>query len=739
MLPAKLRSGQKFIPAVSAKINQIIDYLKTQRLVSDNKTIKINQLVSGVALSAVVNPPGSPGGSGGSQLNHPFKLYFGTYSQGEQNEEEQTSQKVLHIQTGYLQMNGDDECRIAISYEEQNELTPYLELPDEEGQYIVTLMCWYDPQNEDSQMGWVTRVVFLTQDITVTDVISSCGFFYIMLGNILVQQNEDNELTYQITKQLVFSDFAVFDGNIKYPFKARFMMEDNEYPDDGDIIDQPIKPSYLVINPGKVYINGEYCAVNMQYHQLGDNPFEKYYLLQINTFTNTATIAIARLQDYVYTEDQIIYNIPLCRLIIDSNSIYGIIQYIDNNFCFTLNDRKVFLNQDDEIPKYLEQKYIIPTEDDENLTPQQQSFYSAFPNNSYLKAIRYSETSTFSLNSLSSGSSVEEIELTGYYDQLYWNYQGIPSYNSDSSSSVNLQTIYNERNSLKWYDYGRLRVNADDPNPDYLNTKFVNGQWIFKKVTNNYTLKVWTKALKKGQYIKLTDGLDNDDEEKPTVTIDWDYKGINGWSSSSATSNLQTIVNNSGSLKWDGYGKIRVDDNDTNPGFLNSKFVNGQWIFKKVENNTLKVWTNKAKQGYNIRLTNQGVGTETPEYKIDGYKTTLTATNGLKKDETKTNENFTIVYDIEVDYPNFALSVDSSIAGLLSLEKTTGGIKIKSALQGSGILVVSNGSISVLPAGSGNVVLGCSNGTFTWIPYADCDLACQSISSNSNSASSVGV
>ena len=76
MLPSKLRSGQKFITAVPSKINEIIDYLKTQRLVSDNKTIRVNQLTSGVALSAMINPPGSPGGTP-SNFDHPFKMSIG--------------------------------------------------------------------------------------------------------------------------------------------------------------------------------------------------------------------------------------------------------------------------------------------------------------------------------------------------------------------------------------------------------------------------------------------------------------------------------------------------------------------------------------------------------------------------------------------------------------------------------------------------------------------------------------
>jgi len=76
------------------------------------------------------------------------------------------------------------------------------------------------------------------------------------------------------------------------------------------------------------------------------------------------------------------------------------------------------------------------------------------------------------------------------------------------------------------------------------------------------------------------------------------------------------------------------------------------------------------------------------------------------------------------------LEIDSSISSLLALEKSAGGIKIKSALQGSGLMAVSGGNITLIPAPSnGNAVLACSNGVFSWLPYADCDSACSSASS----------
>ena len=82
-LPSKLQSGMNFKTSTVQAVNQIIDYLKTQRLVSDNKTIRLNQLTSGIAISTIQNPTAK--GSGGEAFDHPFKLKIVTDENGKQN------------------------------------------------------------------------------------------------------------------------------------------------------------------------------------------------------------------------------------------------------------------------------------------------------------------------------------------------------------------------------------------------------------------------------------------------------------------------------------------------------------------------------------------------------------------------------------------------------------------------------------------------------------------------------
>lgn len=621
MLPSKLRSGQKFMTAVPSKINQIIDYLKTQRLVSDNKTIRVNQLTSGVALSAMINPPGSPGGTP-SNFDHPFKMSIGV--------DETTEQQVLRIKRGRIALNGDDQSRIYVCFQPNEDgFDEYVPLPDEEGTFQVCLLIFYDENTQSpNQDFWEIRIVYVQTGSNTHNWVNSCGMFQIYLGNIEVTENEDNELSYRITKQNITSGFSVYDGFIQTHFKAWFKCD--TYPDNGDILDDDLLPDYIIINAGNVMLNGRYLNSTQSWFQLPQSleNVDRIYCVQVNTVANLVGFRVFSSNEIVFTEDNITYNIPICRLVTDGASAVGVQQFIIGDFCFALDDKKVLLNSTDQIPGFLEDKIKIPTTDFTSLDGQQQSFYSAYPNNSYIKAIRFSDSSNFSMNSMSSS------ELSTYWDQVYWNYKGIPNWSGDSSSSSNFQTIMNDNNSLKWFEYGKIRVNQSDTSPDYLDTKFVPGQFIFKAVSEDFKLKVWTRGIKQGYNQRMTEGKLDDDDQKPYT-------------------------------------------------------------------------------------------------QIDGYKTTLTALHGLKCSDTKTNENFTIQYTVEIDYPNFALEIDNSIASLLDIEKSAGGIKIKSALQGSGLMAVSGGNISIIPApSSGNVVLGCSNGSFSWIPYADCDTACSSASAN---------
>lgn len=62
-LPNKLQHGDNWKSASVNAINQIIDYLKSQRIVVDNKTISATQGVNGITLTAKPQTSAKPGGS----------------------------------------------------------------------------------------------------------------------------------------------------------------------------------------------------------------------------------------------------------------------------------------------------------------------------------------------------------------------------------------------------------------------------------------------------------------------------------------------------------------------------------------------------------------------------------------------------------------------------------------------------------------------------------------------------
>lgn len=67
-LPNKIKSGDTFRSSVVNTINNIIDYLSSQRIKGDGKTLKINQYANGITLSAIVNNDKSQKASGNTTI-----------------------------------------------------------------------------------------------------------------------------------------------------------------------------------------------------------------------------------------------------------------------------------------------------------------------------------------------------------------------------------------------------------------------------------------------------------------------------------------------------------------------------------------------------------------------------------------------------------------------------------------------------------------------------------------------
>ena len=750
MLPSKLRSGQPFKASAVAKINEIIDYLKSQRLVSDNKTIKINQLSAGISISAIQNASVTQGATV-SSFRHPFQLYLGT---------DENENQVLHIRRGRIALNGDDESRIYVCFEQNEDgFDESVPLPDTEGIYEVNLSVFYDENTQSANQDfWEIRIVYKEAGSQTNDWVNSCGFFQIYLGEITVTENEDNSLSYAITKQLITGGFSVFDGNITQSFKAYFSLEN--YPDDGDILDDDLLPDSITVNPGKVYLGDSVFPLPKTVFQLDLQSNDRYYILKINSRANTVELGSVEVNSYQYTTDKITFNIPICRVIQNGASRVGIQQYIDCDFVFSIDDKKVLLNRYDEVAGYLQEKIKYPVKSYSSLTPDESSIYTS--NHQYMKGITKVEIVSATI---SGGSNT--ITMSNYSDELFWDYASIANFNASSgtASNANIQQLNNIDGELKWDNAYMVRVTDADNDPDFLDAKIQPGQFIYKAVdSSGNKLKIWTRGILAGYNIHCSAGYLNDDPQQPYTRIDG-HKAVvvagsgididvtttdSGYTKTyqvkfdhDVLANLIVSSDDSIDVTWSSTnhqynlkdkGKIRVNANDT-MGYLPSKLdsdndsitINPSSSYVSLEINP--DYFQSELDSISIIERNDylalDINTDFFQSSDDSIEISY---NGDYLDFTATGKVRCTMFD-DLDYLNTKINVDSSIASLIRLIKNAGEIKIANALQGTGLIAISNGNITVLPAPAGNAVLACSNGVFTWLPYADCDFACQGSSS----------
>ena len=420
MIPNKLQRGQQFKPSVVDKINQIIDYLKTQRIIGDNKTIKVNQLTNSIALTALSN--GTRKGGGSSQIDHPFKLKIKTQEDGTQ---------VLTIQQGRIWIDGDGGERCYYVYDENEDGSPtYLPLPKEDGSYHVNGYICYDQSNTtESNVSWSYGCVYAKVGITTAEFTNSCGFTNFVIGNIKVETDKEDQSKkiYTIEDQYVFSSPDIYDGGIGHDFKARWQM--TSYPQDGAVVESLIA-NKLIINGGYFYADGiEYYIEDFE--QTVNNLDDSIYCIEYIIDTSV-TIKKVNIDEYLYYDEQkATYLIPICY-VYNGYSAGIIQQFIENSIIFNIKG-KVLLNQLDKTPsQYLNSKIAYETKDRETLQDDQKKFYPE-GSNKYIVGI------TEDLN------KDDDEALPNLVDNLYWDWTAISKFDKEKT-----QVITNDKGTLKW-------------------------------------------------------------------------------------------------------------------------------------------------------------------------------------------------------------------------------------------------------------------------------------------------
>lgn len=470
-IPPKLLSGQNFKQATVRTVNNIIDYLKTQRLVSDGKTIKINQLCSGIALS-VPSQGASRGGGGGVQQDFPFKLYTSI---------DQNNNPVICMQEGRILVQSTQSQPIAYRYETvpqggggSTPISAYIPVDwssAQDGNYLIIGVLQAVIQS--GQLHLQRCCLVTGGSINVQDIPCCEGYFTFYIGTVkktTVQSESSSsssssgspaQYTLDVVNNRITSDLIV-DGWMQIrPFNVFATINHGQ----ANVIKTAYTDWYVVsmyANNGVVYddLTRQDISVSQQTIYVpsqGNNYL--YLVLDAETgdiqlqWTTTAKDA------YVYDEnDQYIVqkNYQIAQVIIARNEI-GIKQTIDNNIILNESDTYKIkvdngdVDNQDKAPNYAVSKLYG---DFGTLQGDTQSEYDGYIG-VYEQANQFSEQSN------------------DYALKWKWCYDEISNYSTSDYIQLNANS-----DSLSWQPAYRVRVNQADTSPGFLSSKLEAGSHI---------------------------------------------------------------------------------------------------------------------------------------------------------------------------------------------------------------------------------------------------------------------
>lgn len=264
-IPSRLTSGMPFRQGVVSKINSIIEYLRSQRVVGDNNTIQVCQGVNGMTIKAVQHAVSS----GKSSFDHPFKLFISV----DENDNQQVS-----VKPGDFYIQGQDYYKyINFNYDKNSEYfdpqycQPYIPVDwqeVEEGDYIVVAVVqdFFDEGGTTPDDILTKGVCFVApyEPYTVPNV---PGFTSIPIGFVTKTDVEDeqSEATYSLSvkEQLVLSDLMIDDFNRFMPWAINFVIQVKEKSEEcnGLLIPENTKIEWAYCRSGRLYFDNDYYIV----------------------------------------------------------------------------------------------------------------------------------------------------------------------------------------------------------------------------------------------------------------------------------------------------------------------------------------------------------------------------------------------------------------------------------------------------------------------------------------------
>lgn len=224
-------------------------------------------------------------------------------------------------------------------------------------------------------------------------------------------------------------------------------------------------------------------------------------------------------------------------------------------------------------------------------------------------------------------------------------------------------------------DTYKLKINNVPPHidcmPDFLELK-LRGDTSSEADKENYPDQGYIK------HIVQSDPLNADSYFMKTV---WDYKGISGYSDSAELQTLITVKNqsgeegNSGSLKWDDYGKIRTQESDKKPNYLQNKITAGRNIEFVWNDDKLKIESRSLMAGEHISMEDKNLDDGHRYTVINALPPNILAGKYLKV--TKSSEdNWTIRLDSKLEF-----TISDNASWLLSLTDEDGHIEFDTKIS----------------------------------------------------------
>lgn len=269
MLPRKLAAGQPFKTSAVKTINEIIDYLKTQRVVGDNKTIRVNQFTSGLGISLIPQPGIGKGGAD-EQFKYPFKMSIVSPP------EDEGGGHFLSIQEGRIQFYTSSQKRCYVSFQDEEnriDLSPLSEI----GSYVVMLVInvLLDGGGTGDNSNFEPTVCFMkTEDANTANFPFTRGIFSIPLGYIEVTEVETEEsssLAYTVTSSDIIGNFVCNIGELDDYFSIVANVDNLTH---GEIYEgYNFENLSFEVRPGLVYFQDEAFKIEGQSLSITENSF----------------------------------------------------------------------------------------------------------------------------------------------------------------------------------------------------------------------------------------------------------------------------------------------------------------------------------------------------------------------------------------------------------------------------------------------------------------------------------